>query len=191
VPAGPCPGAVARQPDPRHAQLGQGTVVGGAAEATVADHGARHPAGDRNDPLDGGDELGCVWRVALLQLVVGDEAALVFAEQQGVAELSRMLGLALADRASIRVGKAHQPISDHPIAAKPLLGLPQQPLGLADRLLQLADQPPKHRQVDAPGRSKSLNSCRATARFKQRRMSRTLLPSPAAERRRHGFCPVA
>ena len=54
-----------------------------------------------------------------------------------------MLRLALADRPSIRIAKAHQPISDHPIAAKPLLGLPQQPLGLADRLLQLADQPPK------------------------------------------------
>jgi hypothetical protein len=37
--------------------------------------------------------------------VAGDEAALVFANQQGVAELGRMLGLALADRAGIRIAR--------------------------------------------------------------------------------------
>jgi hypothetical protein len=47
-------GAVALQPDPRHAQLRQGRVVGGATESAVADHGTRHPAGELNDPWTAG-----------------------------------------------------------------------------------------------------------------------------------------
>jgi hypothetical protein len=75
----------------------------GGAEAAVSDHRARWPAGDANDPLDGGHELGNVGQVALVALVVGDEAALVLGHQQGVAELGRMPGLALADRAGVGI----------------------------------------------------------------------------------------
>jgi hypothetical protein len=57
--------------------------------------------------------------------VVGDEAALLLDQQQGVAELGRVPGLALADRAGVRVRKRHQPIGDHPIAGKALVGLGQ------------------------------------------------------------------
>jgi hypothetical protein len=97
-------GAVALQPDPLHAQRLHCLVVGGGAEAAVSDHRARWPAGDADDPLDGGHELGSVGRVALVELVVGDEPALVLSQQQGVAELGWMPGLALADRAGVGVG---------------------------------------------------------------------------------------
>jgi hypothetical protein len=90
-------GAVALQPDPLDAQRLHRLVVGGGAEAAVSHHRARWPAGHADDPLDGGHELGSVGRVALLELVVGDEAALVLGHEQGVAELGRVLGLALAD----------------------------------------------------------------------------------------------
>jgi hypothetical protein len=54
-----------------------------------------------------------------------------------------VLGLALADRPGVRIAQADQPIGDHPVARKPLIGLPQQPTGEPDRLLQLTHQPPK------------------------------------------------
>jgi hypothetical protein len=73
--------------------------------------------------------------------VVGDEAALVLGQQQGVAELGRRPQLALADRPGVRITQAHQPIRDHPVAGQPLVGLGQQPPGGGDRLLQLTDQP--------------------------------------------------
>jgi hypothetical protein len=52
-----------------------------------------------------------------------------------------MAGLALADRTGVRIRERYQPIRDHPVAGKALVGLGQQPLGRRDRLLQLADQP--------------------------------------------------
>jgi hypothetical protein len=78
-------------------------VVGGGTEPAVADDGTRRPAGNLNDPLDCRDQLGCIRRIALLQLVVGDEPTLVLGHQQGVAELGRMLGLPLLP---LRIGRA-------------------------------------------------------------------------------------
>jgi len=52
-----------------------------------------------------------------------------------------MLGLALADRAGVGVGQRHQPVGNHPVTGKALVGLDQQPLGRGNRLGQLADQP--------------------------------------------------
>jgi hypothetical protein len=52
-----------------------------------------------------------------------------------------VLGLALADRAGVRVGQRHQPIGNHAVTGQPLVGLGQQPPGRGDRLLQLTDQP--------------------------------------------------
>jgi hypothetical protein len=49
-------------------------------------------------------------------------------------------GAALADRAGVQVRKRHQPVWDHPVTRKPLVGLGQQPLGRGDRRLDLADQ---------------------------------------------------
>jgi len=68
------------QPDPPDPQRFQGLVVGGGAEPTVTDHRGGHSAGDADDPLDGGYDLGRVGRVALMELVVGDKAALVLGQ---------------------------------------------------------------------------------------------------------------
>jgi hypothetical protein len=93
------------QPDAPNAELGQRTIIGGGAKAAVADHGASHPTGELGDAVDRGDQLWPIRWVALLELVVGDKTTLVFCHQQGVAELGRMLRLALADRAGVRIGQ--------------------------------------------------------------------------------------
>lgn len=98
-------GAAALQADMSDAEGGQGLVVGGGAEAAVADHGGGTMAGRVDDLLDGGEKLGSVAGVALVDLVEREEAGLVFGDQGGVAELGWVLGLALADRAGVRVGQ--------------------------------------------------------------------------------------
>ncbi len=82
-----------------------------------------------------------VGRVALGKQVVGGKAALVLGHQQGVAELGRVLWLALADRPDIRISQRHHAIGDAAVAGKPLVGLPQQPPGERDGLVELAGQP--------------------------------------------------
>jgi hypothetical protein len=69
------------------------------------------------------------------------QAAFVLGQQQAIAELGRLAGLALADGAGVGVAQAHQPVGDHPVAGQPLVGLGQQPPGRRDRLGQLLDQP--------------------------------------------------
>jgi len=69
--------------------VGQGLVVGGGPEAAVGDHRARRPAGDTDHPPDDRHQPRRVGRVALVDLVVGDEPALVFGQQRGVAELGQ------------------------------------------------------------------------------------------------------
>jgi hypothetical protein len=98
----PCRGAGALQADPRDAKLGQGAVACGEPEAAVCHHGGRRPPAQRGHAAHRRQQLRRIRRVALGQLVAGDEPAFVFAEQQGVAELGRRAGLALADRAGIR-----------------------------------------------------------------------------------------
>jgi hypothetical protein len=66
----------------------------------VADDRARRATGDRDDPSDGTDQQAGIRRVTSTGLVVGDEPALVLDDQGGVAELGRVLRLALADRAA-------------------------------------------------------------------------------------------
>ena len=73
--------------------------------------------------------------------MVGDKAALVLGQQQGVAELGGTARLAFADRAGVRVGKRHQPVGDHPVAGQPLPGLVQQPMGCGRGLRQPGHQP--------------------------------------------------
>jgi hypothetical protein len=92
-------GAAALQADMSDAEGGQGLVVGGGAEAAVADHGGRGASGGLDDLFNGRDQLTGVAGVALVDLVERDEAALVFGDQGGVAELGGVLGFALADRA--------------------------------------------------------------------------------------------
>jgi hypothetical protein len=97
--------------------------------------------GDSDDLGDGGDELGGVTRVAPVGVVGGDEAALALCQQHGVAELGRLVGLALADRAGVRVAQRHQPVGDHPVTGQPLPGLVQQPTGCGRGLHQPGHQP--------------------------------------------------
>jgi len=73
--------------------------------------------------------------------MVGDKAALVLGQQQGVAELGRRAGLALADRAGIRISQRHHSVRDAAVAGKPLVGLVKQPPGKRDGLVELAGQP--------------------------------------------------
>jgi hypothetical protein len=128
-------------------------------QATVGDHGARRSAVQHGDSTHGREQLWGVGRVALGQLMVGDKAALVLGQQQGGAELGRAVRLALADRAGVRISQRHHPIGNAAVAGKPLLGLPQQPLGERDGLVELASQP-------SPGR-------RALARWAARRTAAT------------------
>ncbi len=135
--------AGALQPDAPDAELGQGAVVGGGGEpkAAVGDHGARRPASQRGHSTHGREQLWGVGRVALGRLMVGDKAALVLGQQQGVAELGRAARLTLADRPGIRIRQRHHSIRDAAVAGKPLVGLPQQPPGERDGLVELAGQP--------------------------------------------------
>jgi hypothetical protein len=145
----------------------------------VSDHRPGRPTGDTDDSLDGGHELGSVGRVALVELVVGDEAALVLGYQQGVAELGRRSRLALADRPGARVREQHQPVGDHPVAGQPLVGLGQQPLGggarpprrtptrrvaRGDRLTQVAK---RRREIEAAWMAGSWESTSATPGSRQ------------------------
>jgi hypothetical protein len=50
-------------------------------------------------------------------------------------------GLALADRPGIRISQRHNSIRDAAVAGKPLVGLPKQPPGECDGLVELAGQP--------------------------------------------------
>ena len=134
-------GAGTLQPDPPDAELGQGAVVGGEPEAAVGDHCGWWAAVSCGYSANGGEQLEGVGRVALVELVVGDEAALVLGQQQGVAELGRAAGFALADRAGVGVGQGHHPVGNLTVAGQPLLGLPEQPPGELDGLVELAGQP--------------------------------------------------
>jgi hypothetical protein len=58
-----------------------------------------------------------------------------------VAELGRAARLILADRPGVRIRQRHHSIRDAAVAGKPLVGLPQQPPGERDGLVELAGQP--------------------------------------------------
>lgn len=92
--------ALALQPDPPDRQRLDRLVIGGGAEPAVGNHRAWRLAGALHDPLQRRDQLRRIRWIALVELVVGDKAALVLGHQQRGAELGRLRGLPL------RIGRA-------------------------------------------------------------------------------------
>jgi hypothetical protein len=86
------------QPDPLDPERFQRLVVGGGTEATVADHRPGRPTGERDDPLDRQDQLRRIRRVALWQLVIGDQPAFLLGQQQGRHRVALRLVMILLSR---------------------------------------------------------------------------------------------
>jgi hypothetical protein len=89
-----------------HAEVVQRIVDALLTVATIGSGGPGLAAGALDDPLDGRCELRRVGRVALLQVVVQDDAVLVVDDLRLVTELDRLAELAFGDRTGVRVVQA-------------------------------------------------------------------------------------
>jgi len=127
-------------------------------QATVGGGRPWLAAGALDDPLDRRRELRCVGRVALLQVVVEDDAVLVVNDLRLVAELDRLAELALGDRAGVRVVQADpagRPRRGR--AGHPLPGLGRHPADHVEQLRQGVHSPAQ--APSPPTRGGVLPSC--------------------------------
>src|SRR5262245_17694323 len=120
--------------DGAHAKTVQGVIDGLLAVAAVGGNGPWDALGAFDDPFDGGRQLRCVGRIALLHSVIHDDAVIVVDYLGLVPELDRAPEAALGDRAGIAVMQADPP-------ARPVRGEPGDPLaGLCDDLAGRGEQ---------------------------------------------------
>src|SRR4029453_6830365 len=95
--------------DGAHAEVVQGVIDVLLAVAAVGGHGPRRAAGPGADAACRWGRAGGVGRVAVLDIVVEDDAVLVVDQLGFVAELHRFAEAAFRDRAGVRVGQAAPP----------------------------------------------------------------------------------